>query len=345
MKKLRMNLADSSYDIIIEENGLYHLNEYLLNIYTNKNIYIITDTNVFPLYGHKLKRILTSFDVKFVIVDAGEKSKSFLTYQNVLQQLVDLNIRRDEMLIALGGGVVGDLTGFIAATLYRGLPFIQIPTSLLSQMDSSIGGKTGIDFYGRKNIVGAFKQPQFVLIDPTTLTTLPEIEFKSGMGELIKHACIGDKVLLEKLMLKPLITEEIIEASLKVKKGVVELDPFDKKERMYLNFGHTFGHIIELEQNLKHGIAVSKGMLMAIKFGIDLGITKVETFNKLMQILKIYDIDTSIPDYRQYVTKTIYDKKNLAGKLRFIFITDFGDVFSKEFSEEELVHGCINQTI
>ena len=336
---LKMNLGADSYDIVIKK-GIYNsINEEVKKVYQKKKIYIITDSNVGLLYLDTIKKGLTDFEVYSVTVPAGESSKSFLVYQNVLTKLLDLEIKRGELLIALGGGVVGDLTGFIAASIYRGNPYIQIPTSLLAQMDSSIGGKTGIDFYNRKNIIGAFKQPLKVIIDPTSLETLPTVEFNNGMGELIKHGCIGSKKLIELLENENIeITEEIIYESLSVKKRVVELDPFDLKERMFLNFGHTFGHVIELEDNLRHGEAVANGMLMAIKMGEDLGITNCECFNRLKNILLKYNLPIKDYDYKELMKKTVYDKKNIAGEISFILISDFCEVFSKKFSESELLN-------
>lgn len=336
MRSLHMNLGDSSYDILIEKGILSSLNKYVSEVYKNSKIYVITDTNVGPLYFSKIKEALNGYEVFEVVVEAGEASKSFKTYQDVLEKLIDLDIRRNELLIALGGGVVGDLTGFVASSIYRGVPYIQIPTSLLSQMDSSIGGKTGIDFYNRKNIIGAFKQPIRVIIDPSTLDTLPPCEFNNGMGELIKHGVIGNKSLLDRLVSHPSIDEEIISESLSVKKALVELDPFDQGERMKLNFGHTFGHIIELKEHYKHGEAIALGMLMALEFGIDLGLTNKDTYETLYNILKGYNLPVRKYSYKEYLHDTIYDKKNLAGSLKFIFIKDFGDCFIKSFNEQDL---------
>ena len=263
---LKMNLGPNSYDIVIKKGAYNKMNEEIKAVYDKQKIYIITDSNVGPLYLDKIKNELHDFKVYSVCVEAGEQSKSFETYKEVLTKLLDLEIKRGELLIALGGGVIGDLTGFVASSIYRGNPYIQIPTSLLAQMDSSIGGKTGIDFYGRKNIIGAFKQPLKVIIDPNALETLPKVEFNNGMGELIKHGCIGNRKLLDMLLNSDVkITEEIIYESLCVKKNIVEIDPFDLKERMFLNFGHTFGHIVELDGHLRHGEAVANGMLMAIQ--------------------------------------------------------------------------------
>lgn len=336
---LKMNLGPNSYDIVIKKDVYNNINEEIKAVYDKQKIYIITDSNVGPLYLNKIKNELHDFKVYSVCVEAGEQSKSFETYKEVLTKLLDLEIKRGELLIALGGGVIGDLTGFVASSIYRGNPYIQIPTSLLAQMDSSIGGKTGIDFYGRKNIIGAFKQPLKVIIDPNALETLPKVEFNNGMGELIKHGCIGNRKLLDMLLNSDVkITEEIIYESLCVKKNIVEIDPFDLKERMFLNFGHTFGHIVELEGHLRHGEAVANGMLMAIQMGIDLGLTNPSCYDTLKKILLKYDLPIKNYDYKEIIKSTVYDKKNIAGEVSFILISDFGAVFAKKFSESELLN-------
>ena len=326
MKKLHINLSDHSYDIIIKDNLIDDLSEYVKEVYSNKKIYVITDSNVAPLYLTRVMKALENdYEVKSVVLPAGEESKSFAVYQEACEKLIDLNIRRNELLLALGGGVIGDLTGFIAATIYRGVPYIGVPTSLLAQMDSSIGGKTGIDFYNRKNIIGAFKQPLRVLIDPRTCDTLSREEFVNGMGELIKHGAIGNPKLLtlvENGVDK--MTEEIVLESLKVKQAVVEIDEFDQKERMFLNFGHTFGHAIELKYGYKHGQAVANGMLMALKFGIDMGETNPKCYDVIYNILKNCGFPIKEYNYKDYLPEMAYDKKNLAGVIRFIFIKDFG---------------------
>lgn len=337
MKRVKIQLEKNSYEIIIEKDLLSRLSFFIAEIYKNKKIYIITDDQVAEFYLQKVRTILEEkFIVEDVIVPHGESSKSIETYCSVVKQLLNKNIRRNELLLALGGGVIGDLTGFVAATLYRGLPYVSIPTSLLSQMDSSIGGKTGIDFDERKNIIGCFKQPKLVLIDPNTLNTLSIEEFKNGMGELIKHAVIGNPKLFQMLLSKPVIDEEIIFESLTVKKHLVEADEFDQGERMLLNFGHTFGHAIELKYNLKHGHAVALGMLMAIHFGIDLGITNKEVYSKVLTILNLYEISYQEYNYKAYVKDIVYDKKNIAGVIQFVLLRDIGKAFLYPVEESKL---------
>ncbi|MDE7095267.1 MAG: 3-dehydroquinate synthase, partial [Anaeroplasmataceae bacterium] len=297
---------------------------------------VITDDNVEKLYFEIVKNSLKDYEVESVVVPHGEASKSIDIYTEVVKQLLDKGIRRNELLLALGGGVIGDLTGFVASTLYRGLPYVSVPTSLLSQMDSSIGGKTGIDFYERKNILGCFKQPKLVLIDPKVLHTLSKREWNNGMGELIKHAVIGNKKLFEMLKNKPEINEEIIYQSLSVKQAVVEKDEFDTKERMLLNFGHTFGHAIELKLGLKHGEAVALGMLMVIRFGIDLGLTEENCYKELKEIIKLYELPCEEPNYKDYLLEIAKDKKNLAGKIQMVLLSSIGNPFFYPVEEKHL---------
>lgn len=337
MRQLEIRLKNNSYNILIEDDLLCHLSFYIKNIYKNKKIFIITDDIVKDLYLCKVINSLENdYEIDYVVIPNGEQSKSLAQYANVCEELINKGIKRNHLLIALGGGVVGDLCGFVAATLYRGLSYVGIPTTLLSQMDSSIGGKTGIDFNGRKNILGAFKQPSMVLIDPKVLNTLDEREFNNGMGELIKHAAIGNRNLVDMLKKKPAITEDVIYESLIVKKRVVEIDEFDLKERMTLNFGHTFGHALELKYGYKHGEAVAIGMLLAIRMGIDLNITKDNCYNEILELLKLYNLPTDYYDYKEYLNDVFYDKKNLAGTINFIFIKELGESLIYKITEEEI---------
>ena len=337
MKRLDINLNHDSYSIYIENGIINNALEYIEKIYNNNRIFIITDDNVGDLYLDNLIEALEKkYEVDFVVIPHGENSKNINVYSQICEALLKKDIRRNHLLIALGGGVIGDMCGFVASTLYRGLPYVGIPTSLLSQMDSSIGGKTGIDFYNRKNILGAFKQPKLVLIDPLVLDSLDEREFNNGMGELIKHGAIGNKKLLDLLKNKPKIDEQIISESLMVKKNVVEIDEYDQNDRMKLNFGHTFGHIIELKYGYKHGEAVSIGMLMAIKLGIDLGITDKKCYIAIYNILKKYNLPLEEYDYRDYLDEVLYDKKNIAGIVNFILLTKLGECVIYKLTEEEV---------
>ena len=336
MRKLNIKLKSSSYDILIEDGILDKAGDYIKNIYKGKNIFIITDDIVEGLYLNRLAKALASYNIYTTSFKNGEDSKSITTYINLCTSLIENDIRRGDLLIALGGGVTGDMVGFIASTIYRGIDYINIPTTLLSQMDSSIGGKTGIDFYGRKNIIGAFKQPLMVLIDPLLLNTLDNRELNNGMGELIKHGAIGSKDLLLRLKDRPKINEDIIYESLMVKKLVVEADEFDRGDRMKLNFGHTFAHQLELKYGYKHGEAVGIGMLMALRMGMDLGITKKEDYELILDTLRAYSLPLEYYDYKDYLKTAIYDKKNIAGVISFILLKNIGEAIIYKIDEKSL---------
>jgi 3-dehydroquinate synthase len=337
MKELEINLTHTSYRIIIEDGLFDHIGDYIKQIYKNNKVFIVTDDNVAKLYLKKVTTVLEKdFTVESVVIPHGEASKCLTEYSHICEELLKKDIRRNHLLLALGGGVIGDLTGFVASTLYRGIPYIGIPTCLLSQMDSSIGGKTGIDFFGRKNIVGAFKQPSMVLIDPKVLNTQESGEYISGMGELIKHGAIGNKKLFDLLDSRPGVDEEIIKESLSVKKKVVEIDEFDTGERMKLNFGHTFGHAIELKYGYKHGVAVGIGMRMALTKGVDLGVTDPLAKDTINRILDKYGFPQVEYDYKEYLADVVYDKKNIAGTINFIFITKLGEAVIYPIREDDL---------
>ena len=328
----------NAYQIIIKDNLLNDLESEIKKVYNNKNIYIITDERV---ASHYLKRVcdaLCSYNVKYIIIEGYEQSKSLKCYAEVCEQLINLGASRGELLIALGGGVIGDLVGFISATLYRGMPFIQIPTSLLAQVDSSIGGKTGIDFLNHKNIIGSFNQPKLVLIDPTVLKTLPIRELKNGFGEVIKHALIASPELFDLLIENKLdVTEEIIYHNLMIKRQFVMEDEFDCNERMKLNFGHTFGHIIEMEENLLHGEAIVDGMLCAVNYAIDLKLIDEGIKKKIISLYEYLELNFIERDYKKYLPKVKFDKKNIANTVNFILIDKVGHAIIYPVREEELV--------
>ena len=336
MKTLNINIKEENYNIIIN-NEFFDMAKYIKEVYQNEKVFIITDENV---KKYQLERVVDNlnkeFKVEVITIKAGEEYKSIDTYQYVTKELINKNIRRNELIIALGGGVIGDLSAFVASTIYRGVNFINIPTTLLSMVDSSIGGKTGIDYEGAKNVLGTFYQPKLVLICLDFLKTLPNEEFISGMGELIKHGMIGNKELLFDLKNDSKITEDIIYKSLSVKKKVVELDPFDQKERMFLNFGHTFGHVIELKYNYKHGVAVAIGMLMALKLGIDLNISKYSDYDLLNDLLVKYNFQVNSYDYHVYLKNIKSDKKNLAGIINFILLEEIEKPILYKIKEDKV---------
>ena len=237
-----INLNNTSYDVIIERGILDKIEEYL--IFPQKTL-IITDNNIPNEYTEKV--IKKKNDIMKYVIESGEISKNLLTYQEIIAFLVKNNFSRDDLIIALGGGVVGDLAGFVAATYKRGCRFVNIPTSTLAMVDSSIGGKVALDFERFKNVIGCFYQPEKVIIDLNVLKTLPKRHYNNGLIEALKAGLVGDSELFDLFLKNEYIDkiEDVVVRSLLVKKRIVEEDPYDRNIRKYLNFGHTIGHAIE----------------------------------------------------------------------------------------------------
>lgn len=319
----------AEYDITIESGSLKELPKLITKVYQFQKIFIVTDQNLYDLYHAELSSILHMYNVQFVTIIPGEQSKSFQTYLQVIDTLIEKGIKRSDLLLAFGGGVVGDLTGFVASTLYRGIKYAHIPTSLLAMVDSSIGSKVGIDLKQGKNLVGSFYPPQFVLIDPSLLKTLPLRDYRNGLAEMIKAGLIRDKKLYMYLLEHEEVTENEIALAIFVKRELVLNDPYDKGERMMLNFGHTFGHAIEKKhhyQTYLHGEAISYGMLMALECGIRLGLTKQDLYDEVKSLLLKRELVKepllSMENYKEHI---LYDKKNLSDGLRFIIVHKPGD--------------------
>lgn len=339
MKKLYVNLGDRSYDIFIGQNLLEKLDEYIKNIFSGKKIHIITDDNIKNLYGDKIISVLEkSFDVSMFTFIHGEEQKTIETAIKAYDSLIENKITRSDLIIAFGGGVVGDLSGFVASTYLRGVPFVQIPTSLLSMVDSSVGGKVGVDLPSGKNLVGSFYQPKMVVIDCDLLNTLPERFIKDGLGEVIKYSLIADKELFEKLnnfenyevLLKNI--EGIIYTCCDIKRNVVENDEFDTGIRMILNFGHTLGHAIEKVygfNEITHGEGVCIGMNIITKLSEQYELTAEGTSEKIESILKKYELPYNVflKEREKMLEAISIDKKNLNGSLNLILLEDIGKCY------------------
>jgi len=298
----------------------------------DNKVAVITDNTVQSLYAERVSEILqnagiTSFVYSF---HAGESSKTLATVEKIYEFLAQSGFSRTHPVIALGGGVVGDTVGFASATFLRGVRSIQIPTTLLAQVDSSVGGKCGVDLSCGKNLVGAFNQPDYVLIDTSLLSTLPSDVFTDGMGEVVKYGCIVDENLFCDLENKPIreILPDVIIRCVSHKRDIVEQDEHDTGLRMLLNFGHTIGHAIETCGNYNtysHGQCVSRGMVAAVRIGIKLGITTPETLPRLQAVLAKYGLQTDIPYPTQCIADVLAkDKKVLSGKLNFILLEHIG---------------------
>lgn len=338
MEKLKINVLDKDYEIFLKNNLLFSLDDVLKDIIGDKNkIFILTDERVSFYYKDLIVKNIKSYDLEFIVLKGYEKAKSMRVYESTLKTLLKKGITRTDVLIAFGGGVIGDLTGFIASTIFRGIDYIMMPSTLLADIDSSIGGKVAINLSNHKNIIGSFYQPKRVLIDPMLLKTLPKREFANGMGELIKYAMIGNKALVEFLKANNNIDESLILECLKIKKSYVEEDPFDKSSRMILNFGHTFGHIIELNSSYLHGESIALGMLVAVKIGIYMKITLEYIYHELESLLKLYNLPTDISILKSINFKNIfYDKKIMDGALNLILLEDIGKPVIKQLTIKEL---------
>lgn len=330
MKSLTVN-ASGSYEIRIGSGLLADSGEIIRKVCNAGKICIVTDDNVAALYAHTVKASLEAYGYKVYVFTFphGESSKTLSTVSDIYTFLAENRFSRTDALAALGGGVTGDITGFAAATYLRGIPFIQLPTSLLAQVDSSVGGKTGVDIPAGKNLVGAFKQPILVLCDTTALSTLPDSFLRDGAGEIIKYAMIKSHTLFDKLMSDVSVcNEDIIFKCVDIKRKTVEADEFDTGERMLLNFGHTLGHAIEKEQNfcgLPHGSAVAVGMSLITSLSQRAGLTSEGTSAKLDSLIKRFNLPTScdIP-LNVLMNHCLSDKKCLNGRINTVICKDIG---------------------
>ena len=296
---------------------------------------VVTDSNVQPLYLERVTNSLkqAGFQVLSLTVPAGEGAKCAEQLVMLWEKLMEFGMTRTDVVAALGGGVVGDLAGFAAATLLRGVDYVQIPTTLLAQVDSSVGGKVAIDLHAGKNLAGAFWQPSLVLIDPDCLSTLSDRIFSDGMAEVIKYGCIRDRAFFDLLdccggragVIEHI--EEVIYTCCDIKRKVVLADERDTGERMVLNFGHTIGHAFELAGNYEtwtHGQGVAAGMNWAAQIGVGLGVTP-DIVYPIQNILKKYGLPIDIPCPWDTLTKAVLrDKKNLGGKINLIVLESLG---------------------
>ncbi len=337
MKRIPLDFDKRAYDICIAQDFSALRNE--IEKLGASKILIITDSNVSALYLKTVYDVLcgicpTIASVQFV---AGEQSKHLQTVQYLYDACVQNELDRKSLIVALGGGVVGDIAGFVAASYMRGIRFVQIPTTLLSQTDSSVGGKVGVDFAGLKNIIGAFKQPALVYINVQTLSTLPAREFSAGMGEVIKYGVIRDAAFLNYLKdnaqkitaLEFEAMETVLEKCCRIKADVVEHDETENGLRAILNFGHTLGHAIESAKGfaLLHGECVGLGMVCALDIAKKRGYVSEADVQAVVKLLEIYNIPThvgglDVQTVAMYMTK---DKKMENGVLKFVLPQPMGD--------------------
>jgi 3-dehydroquinate synthase len=332
MQKVFVEAQNGSYEIILDTGIMQNIGEYLNRF---KRSFLISDSNVYQIYGKYFDGI-PSFVIK-----AGEESKSHASLLGIYDELARNQISREDAVIALGGGVVGDLAGFAAATFKRGVHFIQVPTTLLAQVDSSVGGKVGINLKSGKNMVGSFYQPSVVLMDMDSLRTLDKRQFAAGMAEIIKYAFIADRKLYEMLLSDNRDLTDIIRICCSIKAAYVHEDPFDKGVRMQLNFGHTIGHAIETVAGygtFLHGEAIAIGMVLAARIGERVGISAAGLEKAARDMLIKYGLPVEIENelLDGALSILLQDKKAAGNRIHFILIDNIGHAVIHDFTCPEL---------
>jgi 3-dehydroquinate synthase len=340
-EKITVSLGDRSYPIIVGADILDTLGSKLAEISFPSRVAVISNPTVSKLYGDVVRDSLRTNGYEFLEINLpdGEQYKNLKTLEQIYDELISHNFDRSTGLIALGGGVIGDMVGFAAATYLRGVPFVQVPTTLLAQVDSSVGGKTAVNHPMGKNLIGAFYQPELVLIDVSTLNTLEPREVSAGLAEVVKYGVIKDKDFfdwLEKsyLSLQQRHVEALIAAvkrSCQIKADIVEVDEKEGSIRAFLNYGHTFGHAVEALSgygNWKHGEAVAIGMVVAAKISAAQGLCKQEDVDRITSLLSSLDLPIEPPDYplEDYITAMQRDKKVKQGTLTLVLNQGIGSV-------------------
>jgi 3-dehydroquinate synthase len=357
MKTVRVQLDKNGYDINIGIGLLGQIGTILNQIGFNDKLVIITDNKVKALYGNKLKQDMNANGFKADILDIpeGEEQKSLETAGRLYYELTNLYAERNTPVLALGGGVIGDLAGFVAATFMRGVPLVQIPTTLLSQGDSSIGGKVAVNHGQLKNKIGAFYHPKLTITDINTLKTLSAREISNGMAEIIKHGAILDADFfsyiennIEKIRnLDEKVIVQLVTRSAEIKAGIVEKDELDLGLRNVLNNGHNIGHAIEAVSGLKvwHGEAVAIGMLTEARISNKMDILDKSEVERLKNLIIKTGLPTELPDYKieDMMQAVKHDKKVLQGKLRFALLKSIGEVYLTDEVSLSLVEEVLNE--
>ena len=360
LRKVRVELGSNSYDIYIGSVINDELKRFIDGTKFSKKALLVSDTNVEKIFGSKIKHILESsgLEVKLVTIPAGETSKSLVEAEKIYTEAIEFGLDRKSAIFALGGGVVGDLTGFIAATYLRGVPFVQIPTSLLAQVDSSVGGKVAVNHKLGKNLIGAFYQPKAVFIDLNMLKTLPKREIASGLGEIVKYGIISDPDLFayiennsEKILnLNPDVMEHVIARSCEIKADVVSKDEKEGGLRRILNFGHTMAHAIEEATGYSkytHGEAVAIGMIGAAHISESLGRIDNATLERLQNLIDKLGMVSRAEDCDvDHMFKAIFrDKKTINGKINWVLMDSIGKVSIVSDVPDEVVKSAFNYIV
>ena len=352
MKQVQVGLDDRSYPIIIKEGLLAEVGSELKRRQIGKRYIVIADDRVAELFGQQVvdSMLESGLEVELVTFPHGEANKTLQTITDLTSALAGLRVDRKDVLVALGGGVTGDITGFVAAIYMRGIAFVQIPTTLLAQVDSSVGGKTGVDIPEGKNLVGCFYQPQCVLIDPMVLQQLPAGELLNGLAEVIKYGVIYDADFFnflvtnrkEILALEVPIIEAVIAHCCTIKAEVVAADEREADLRRILNYGHTLGHAVEAASDftIAHGSAVAIGMVAVNKIAVAKALLLAERATKIYELLEAYGLPVTVPaelDRTQMKGFLLTDKKTVGGKPFFVLPSQIGKVVITDDVEEQMI--------
>lgn len=361
MHTIRLNLPQQAYDIAIAPGGVAKLGELMSHLSLGKKVLLVSNPTVFQHYGDRAIASLENagFDVKSYNLPDGEQYKTLASVEKLYNTALENRLERSSTMVALGGGVIGDMTGFAAATWLRGINFVQVPTTLLSMVDAAIGGKTGVNHPQGKNLIGAFHQPKLVLIDPQVLPTLPEREFRAGMAEVIKYGVIWDAELFVQMeacdrldqlhYLSESLLQAILMRSCQAKADVVSKDEKEAGLRAILNYGHTIGHAVESLTGYRvvnHGEAVAIGMVAAGQLAVNLGLWQQASQDRQLALIQKTGLPTKLPEglnLDAIVDSLQTDKKVKAGKVRFVLPTQIGVVKVTDQVSSEQIHQVLHQ--
>ena len=349
MNKVNINInndAKINYDILVSSGLIKESGKLVKEVLRGKRALIVTDNVVDKFYTETVKKSLEKENIitSVCVLENGETNKNIESIYNIYSALAKNELSRKDIIIALGGGVIGDMAGYAAATWMRGIDFVQIPTTLLACVDSSVGGKTGINIKEGKNLVGAFHSPKLVIMDSDVLNTLPKREFNAGMAEVIKHAFLFDKKLLKYLENNNnnFDMDFILKRNCELKGHIVEIDYKEKKERMFLNFGHSIGHSVENAAGygvLLHGEAVAIGVIFAIEYGIKKNITKDKSLlERAKNIFAKFSLPTEIPSNINLKDAIKLDKKRSDDKINFVFLESIGKPYVEKVSIKDILN-------
>jgi 3-dehydroquinate synthase len=359
MKKVKVLKGKKGYEVYSGIGSFNILPDLIARKGLNSSILFVIDENVMKFHSERIKAVMekTGGRNNYYIMPSGEKNKSMECYNNILTFMTDNNYGRDSLIVAIGGGVTGDIAGFVASTYMRGIQLVHIPTTLLAAVDSSVGGKTGINFFDRKNIIGTFYQPNFVLTDTVFLDTLPEDEVISGAGEIIKYAFLSDRDFYNDvndsfnsiISLNNKTLERIIPVCINIKAGIVTKDEEESGLRKILNLGHTFAHAYEsyFDFGIKHGNAVAAGIISSLFLSFKKGIINKTSLDYFLSLPS--KIDYFRPDFLnkdEIINRMLSDKKNKEGRIKFILIKDIGEILIEvEAGREEIIYAVKNTFI